>query len=227
MNSVLFLISGGGGSLRFIHNLWKKNILSEISEINIIFDRECEVIEWCKNKGLKYKVIEVNKNNQKELLKETLSFNPSLIITNIFKILNDEYVKEFQGRCINAHWSLLPSFPYLPGKKSVNAALEYQEKIIGSTIHFVTNETDLGPPISQIAFGTDSKKDLDYHTDLMFKASAISLYTSIKKILNSKNKLRKSKVINLEGIDMILNPYFDFPEIFNSKKFWYEIKYFK
>ena len=120
-----------------------------------------------------------------------------------------------------------PRFLIYQGKKSVNAALEYQEKIIGSTIHFVTNETDLGPPISQIAFGTDSKKDLDYHTDLMFKASAISLYTSIKKILNSKNKLRKSKVINLEGIDMILNPYFDFPEIFNSKKFWYEIKYFK
>ncbi len=224
MNSILFLVSGGGGSLRFIYNLWKKNILSEISEIKIIFDRECEVIEWCKNKKLKYKVIEVNKNNQKQILKESLVFNPSLIITNIFKILNEDYVKEFKGRCINSHWSLLPSFPYHIGQQSIIEALKYQEKIIGSTVHYVTNDCDLGPPISQIAFGTDPQKDLAYTTDLMFKASSIALYTSIRKILNSKNKLKNSKVINLAGFDMIINPYFDFPEIFNSEKFWKEIK---
>ena len=227
MSSILFLISGGGGSLRFIYDLWEKNILPEISEINIIFDRECESIEWCKRKQLKYKVVEVHKNNQKALLKESLFLNPSLIITNIFKILSKEYVKEFQGRCINAHWSLLPSFPGYIGKQSINAALEYQEKLIGSTIHHVTNETDLGPPICQIAFGSDSQKDLAFHTDLMFKASSIALYTSIRIILNKKNKLRSGKSINLEGIDMVLNPYLDFPEIFNSNKFWQKIKHSK
>ncbi len=227
MNSILFLISGGGGSLRFVYNLCQRKVLSEISEINIIFDRDCQAIEWCREKKLNYKVIEVSKNNQKKLLKESLIFNPSLIITNIFKILDEEYVKEFKGKCINAHWSLLPSFACYFGKQSINAALEYNEKIIGSTIHFVTNDADLGPPISQIAFGTNNEKDLDYHTDLMFRASSIALYTSIKKFLNSKNKLQKSRIINLTGVDMILNPYFDFPEIFNSDKFWKEIKNFK
>ena len=76
MKSILFLISGGGGSLRFIYNLWKKNYFPELSEINIIFDRDCEAIEWCQRKRLNYKVVDVSKKNQKDLLQQSLIINP-------------------------------------------------------------------------------------------------------------------------------------------------------
>ena len=200
MKSILFLCSGGGGSLRFIYRLWKENLLPEIEEINVIFDRECEGINWCKNKGLKFKVLRVDKYNQDNLLKESLIFNPSIIITNIFKILNNNYVNKFKGKCINAHWSLLPSFSGKIGNKSIEDALDYGEKIIGSTIHYVSNDLDMGEPITQIAFGVNKEKDLEYHTDLMFKACSVALYISINKLIKRDLNIRTNNSFKLENV---------------------------
>ena len=45
MNNLLFLCSGGGGSLRFIYKLWENKLFKEISNINVICDRECGASE--------------------------------------------------------------------------------------------------------------------------------------------------------------------------------------
>ena len=227
MTSILFLCSGGGGSLRYVYKLWKENLLPEISEINVIFDRECDAINWCKKKDLRYKLIKVYKDDQEALLKQSIIFNPSVIITNIFKILNNKFINQFKGKCINAHWSLLPSFAGKIGNNSIKSALEYKEKIIGSTIHFVSNDLDMGEPITQIVFGVNNDEDLKYHTNLMFKASSIALYTSLKKLLKEENNLKSSHTFKLGNVDMLISPFYKSPDLFNKKEFWEDIKYSK
>lgn len=65
------------------------------------------------------------------------------------RIFAPEFVRRFPGRIINVHPSLLPAFG--GGLHAVRNALEYGVKITGCTVHFVTDEVDGGPVISQAA----------------------------------------------------------------------------
>jgi phosphoribosylglycinamide formyltransferase-1 len=65
------------------------------------------------------------------------------------RIFTAEFVRRFPGRIINVHPSLLPAFG--GGLHAVRDALEYGVKITGCTVHFVTDELDSGPVISQAA----------------------------------------------------------------------------
>ena len=57
-------------------------------------------------------------------------------------------VQEFEGRTINAHPSLLPSFP---GAHAVRDALEHGVKVTGCTVHYVDAGLDSGEIIAQRA----------------------------------------------------------------------------
>jgi len=65
------------------------------------------------------------------------------------RVLDDDIVKQFAGRMINVHPSLLPAFG--GGMHAIEEALSYGVKITGCTVHFVTTEIDSGPIISQAA----------------------------------------------------------------------------
>ena len=65
------------------------------------------------------------------------------------RIFKDEIVEQFAGRIINVHPSLLPAFS--GGLHAIQDALDYGVKVTGCTVHFMTNELDSGPIISQTA----------------------------------------------------------------------------
>lgn len=67
-------------------------------------------------------------------------------LAGFMRILSREFIQAFQGKIINIHPSLLPSFPGLDPQKK---ALEYGVKFSGCTVHFVEEEVDSGPIILQ------------------------------------------------------------------------------
>ena len=223
MTSILFLCSGGGGSLRFIYSLWENNYLNYFDSIYVICDRKCEASLWCSKKNLNYKIIDINDERQNNLIREVTSLNPSIIITNIFKILNDSFLNKFQDRCINPHWSLLPSFSGLIGVNTIKAALDYKEKIIGATVHHLSEKLDEGRPIVQIAFSVRENETIEFHTDIMFKASAIALFIAIEKI-TSKNIFKESMAMSLFNTEFLISPFCNLPAIIKDDYFWEKIK---
>ena len=62
-----------------------------------------------------------------------------------------EVPDDFEGRVLNIHPSLIPSFcgQGMYGRRVHQAVLDYGAKITGVTIHFVDNEYDSGPIIWQ------------------------------------------------------------------------------
>lgn len=62
------------------------------------------------------------------------------------RILSPEFVARFNMRIINIHHSFLPAFI---GANPYRQAYERGVKLIGATAHFVTNDLDDGPIISQ------------------------------------------------------------------------------
>lgn len=76
-------------------------------------------------------------------------FAPDLVVlAGFMRILTADFVRHYEGRLMNIHPSLLPSFP---GLHTHQRALEEGVRIHGCTVHFVTAELDHGPVIIQAA----------------------------------------------------------------------------
>jgi phosphoribosylglycinamide formyltransferase-1 len=76
-------------------------------------------------------------------------FAPDLVVlAGFMRILSEGFVRHYEGRLMNIHPSLLPSFP---GLHTHQRALEEGVRIHGCTVHFVTPTLDHGPVIIQAA----------------------------------------------------------------------------
>jgi phosphoribosylglycinamide formyltransferase-1 len=64
------------------------------------------------------------------------------------RLLTQDFVLRWQGRMLNIHPALLPSFP---GLDPHGQALKAGVKISGATVHFVVPQADAGPIIAQAA----------------------------------------------------------------------------
>lgn len=69
-----------------------------------------------------------------------------LVLAKFMRILSPEFVARFPMRIINIHHSFLPAFI---GANPYRQAYERGVKLIGATAHFVTNDLDEGPIITQ------------------------------------------------------------------------------
>jgi len=70
-----------------------------------------------------------------------------VLLAGFMRILSSDTVKQYLGRMINIHPSLLPKYPGLNTHERALAAGDTEH---GASVHFVTPELDAGPIIGQI-----------------------------------------------------------------------------
>ena len=84
-------------------------------------------------------------------------YSPSLIVlAGFMRILSAQFVRDFAGKILNIHPSLLPKFP---GLHTHRRALEAGEPEHGATVHFVTERLDGGPPVVQARIAVTANDD--------------------------------------------------------------------
>jgi phosphoribosylglycinamide formyltransferase-1 len=69
-----------------------------------------------------------------------------IVLAGFMRVLKGEFLRAFEGRIVNVHPSLLPSFPGLEAWKQ---ALDHGVKATGCTVHFVDAGVDSGAIIGQ------------------------------------------------------------------------------
>lgn len=69
-----------------------------------------------------------------------------IALAGFMRVLKGEFLQAFEGRIVNIHPSLLPSFPGLQAWKQ---ALDYGVKITGCTVHLVDAGVDSGAIVGQ------------------------------------------------------------------------------
>jgi phosphoribosylglycinamide formyltransferase-1 len=67
-------------------------------------------------------------------------------LAGFMRVLKGEFLRAFEGRIVNIHPSLLPSFPGLEAWKQ---AFDHGVKMTGCTVHFVDAGVDAGPIVGQ------------------------------------------------------------------------------
>ena len=148
INCAVF-ISGKGSNLKSLIQFSKKKI-SPISIELIISDN-------AKAKGLKFgKIFKISnkvfnyKNKliaEKKIISEKKNKKIKLIcLAGFMKILSKSFIKNFKGKILNIHPSLLPKYK---GLNTHQRALLNNEKYSGCTVHFVNSKLDSGKIILQ------------------------------------------------------------------------------
>ncbi len=162
MKSIVILISGRGSNLRAL-------LEADLPEcaLAVISNRpEAEGLAHARARGVATAVVDHRdfpaRADFDAALAEAIELHrPDLVVlAGFMRILGDDFVRRFEGRLLNIHPSLLPTFP---GLRTHAQALAAGVKIHGCTVHFVTPSLDHGPIVIQAAvpvLGGDSEETL-------------------------------------------------------------------
>ena len=142
-------ISGTGSNLK---NLIKFS-LKKVSpiEVNLIVSNNVKAkgLKFAKLYKIKKKVYNYNekKVSEKRILKD-LKFNDIKLIclAGFMKILSKDFIRNFKGKILNIHPSLLPKYK---GLNTHHRAIQNKEKYSGCTVHLVNSKLDSGKIILQ------------------------------------------------------------------------------
>jgi phosphoribosylglycinamide formyltransferase-1 len=83
------------------------------------------------------------------LTEAVAAYQPDVVVSSGFmRIVSPEFIDSFNGKYLNTHPALLPSFP---GAHGVRDAMAYGVKVTGCTVHWADAGVDTGPIIAQEA----------------------------------------------------------------------------
>ncbi|WPB55697.1 phosphoribosylglycinamide formyltransferase [Xylophilus sp. GOD-11R] len=156
MNNVVILISGSGSNMRAIVQAalredWSGRHGARIEAV-ISNKPDAEGLAWAREAGIAAEALDHRDFASREAFDEALMqaidrHSPALLVlAGFMRILGPAFVWHYQGRMVNIHPSLLPSFT---GLHTHRRALEAGCTVAGATVHRVTADLDLGPILGQ------------------------------------------------------------------------------
>ena len=104
-----------------------------------------------------------------------------IVLAGYMRILSPRFVKKWKDKIINIHPSLLPAFG--GGCHAIKDAWEYGCEVFGVTVHWVTEEVDAGPIITQRAIHKFEDDTLEKITEKIHRVEHYVYPVTIKKLM--------------------------------------------
>jgi len=149
---LVVLASGTGSLLQALLDAAAGDYPARVVAVGV--DRDCRAARIAAEAGLPVFTVRLGDYPERSgwdaaMAEATGRHTPDLIVSAGFmKILGPGFLARFQGRVVNTHPALLPSFP---GTHAVADALDYGVRVSGCTVHLVDAGTDTGPILAQHA----------------------------------------------------------------------------
>uniref|UniRef100_A0A1B0FHK5 Trifunctional purine biosynthetic protein adenosine-3 n=2 Tax=Glossina morsitans morsitans TaxID=37546 RepID=A0A1B0FHK5_GLOMM len=151
---VAVLISGSGTNLQALINASRDTSQCLHSDIVLVISNKADVmgLERAKTAGIPTVVIshkdftsrdEFDAEMTKHLQKAKADF---VCLAGFMRLLSEPFVKQWKGKLLNIHPSLLPKHPGMHVQKK---AIDAGDKESGCTVHFVDEGVDTGPVVVQ------------------------------------------------------------------------------
>ncbi|KAI8038035.1 hypothetical protein M5D96_009076 [Drosophila gunungcola] len=172
---VAVLISGTGSNLQALIEASRDSAQGVHAEIVLVISNKPAVLglERATRAGVPSLVISHKDFASREVYDAELTRNLKaarvdlVCLAGFMRVLSAPFVREWRGRLINIHPSLLPKYPGLHVQRQ---ALEAGEKESGCTVHFVDEGVDTGAILVQAAVPILPDDDEDSLTQRIHKA---------------------------------------------------------
>ncbi len=123
-----------------------------------------------------------------------------IVLAGFMRILTPAFVRQFQGRLVNIHPSLLPAFP---GTHTHARALEAGVLVHGATVHWVTEALDHGPILAQAIVPVLPDDDVERLAARVLGLEHELYLRSVGWILDGRVRMHHGRV-DIEGVDPAL-----------------------
>ena len=164
MKNIVILLSGRGSNMRAIVDAcaseqWPARVVAVMSN-----RADAPALALAQARGIDTVVLEHRDFDSRPAYDEALkaaidAFAPDLLVlAGFMRVLGAPFVSHYEGRLLNVHPSLLPSFP---GLRTHQRALDAGAHVHGATVHFVTAELDSGPIVAQAVVPVRAEDDAE------------------------------------------------------------------
>ena len=153
---IAVLVSGGGTNLQALIDAQNAGKLRSGEIVFVVSNnKDAFAIQRARRAGIETMVITGSQTTFESALLSTLYRHEIdiVILAGFMKILSSQVIREYEGRILNVHPSLIPSFcgEGFYGLKVHQAALDRGVKVTGATVHIVNEIPDGGPILLQKA----------------------------------------------------------------------------
>ncbi|GAE92329.1 phosphoribosylglycinamide formyltransferase [Gracilibacillus boraciitolerans JCM 21714] len=154
MTKIAIFASGTGSNYDAIVEATKNGRLDAVVALLVCDKPNAKVVEKANENGTPTFVFDPKQYRNKQMFEaklvevlqeETIDW---IVLAGYMRLIGDTLLQPFEGKIINIHPSLLPSFP---GLDAIGQAFEAGVKVSGVTIHYVDEGMDTGKIIAQQA----------------------------------------------------------------------------
>lgn len=158
MKKIAVLVSGGGTNLAALINAQRSGVIKS-GRISLVISSNPKAYALLRAEKAGIETFVADKKVLKAKFEEKIAEKLKkekidlIILAGFMSILSKDFIRLFEGRIINVHPSLIPSFSGKGcyGIKVHEMALAYGVKVTGATVHFVNEVPDGGKIILQKA----------------------------------------------------------------------------
>lgn len=120
-----------------------------------------------------------------------------VVLAGFMRVLGDAFVRRFEGRLVNIHPSLLPSFT---GLDTHARAIAAGVRVHGATVHLVTPTLDHGPILAQAAVPVLDGDDAPRLAERVLRAEHRLYPAAVRWLVEDRVQVRAGRA-EIDGVD--------------------------
>lgn len=165
VGGIVVLASGSGSNFQKIIDSVDSAYISEEISLLVSDKKEAYAVERARKNNIETMILNLEQDKPYQSLSKKVKDTKLIVLAGYMRVIPEDFVKQFEGRIINLHPSLLPKYggKGMYGLKVHKEVLKNKENFSGASVHYVDSGVDTGQVICQErvnVYNGDSPEDL-------------------------------------------------------------------